>query len=208
MCGYFTGISDNWHCQEFCAKHRLQFRPSREGEPFRNQAAQNSHYFNSRPLARANCAPFLPIRRSQNFNSRPLARANRVKKVRYNCILISIHALSRGRTLPNASVALVTTISIHALSRGRTDGEKIFGRRSFYFNSRPLARANLIPGNWWAHWLFQFTPSREGERKNTRRGCRSNRFQFTPSREGELSSPKCGLEANKFQFTPSREGER
>ena len=119
---------------------------------------------------------------------------------------ISIHAPPRGATRTISEGRMLEVISIHAPPRGAT-----------------LIRLSVLP----RRKVFQFTPLREGRRRD-RGGCRrpgdfnsrpsargdkvsfaqpnKREFQFTPLREGRLFPMTLTEVPILFQFTPLREG--
>ena len=99
---------------------------------------------------------------------------------------ISIHAPPRGATRTISEGRMLEVISIHAPPRGAT-----------------LIRLSVLP----RRKVFQFTPLREGRRRD-RGGCRRpGDFNSRPSARGDKVS---FAQPNKreFQFTPLREGRR
>ena len=148
-------------------------------------------YFNSRPCERGDgsARPCHAVR-CTHFNSRPCERGDRPKIPKSRSTAISIHAPARGATprtsdikckymqfqftplregrlTPLRAKKQAFVISIHAPARGATACRGLRRRISHDFNSRPCERGDA-PQVYHRRGVFsfQFTPLREGRRKN------------------------------------------
>ena len=121
----------------------------------------------------------------RNFNSRPSARGDsRCKRGEQNG-KISIHAPPRGATDGGVARRNRRVISIHAPPRGATF----------------VAFRQRLPCK------FQFTPLREGRRRNSSAATRPPSFQFTPLREGRRLLPRWLRWDCYFNSRPSARGD-
>ena len=141
-----------------------------------------------------------------NFNSRPCERGFNLCGRSSMCIPISIHAPARGASVAFSKPSTPTQDSIHAPARGASN---------YDVESVSIEE-------------FQFTPLREGLRRDGKPIIWPEPFQFTPLREGlpayllkqygwgtiSIHAPARGashvlftkLAMQQFQFTPLREG--
>ena len=121
-----------------------------------------------------------------NFNSRPSARGDGAL-ARRACAKSNFNSRpsARGDARGNYD-GMYRDISIHAPPRGATCKQ--------YFQ--------------WLNERFQFTPLREGRRRDRCSARADGIFQFTPLREGRRRDDSAHRTPVIFQFTPLREGRR
>ena len=92
-------------------------------------------YFNPRSHKGSDCSVYTIHNIKSNFNPRSHKGSDAVTATENDIIFISIHAPTRGATLPSEELITSVTISIHAPTRGATRAFRsnvLFG----YFNPR------------------------------------------------------------------------
>ena len=122
-------------------------------------------YFNSRPSARGDIPSMNATRRGFLFQFTPLREGRRAK--------------------PRRSIGIYFYFNSRPSARG--DGMKVFMKESLRISIHaPPRGATTWTAAGTLRRSFQFTPLREGRRRNSSAATRPPSFQFTPLREGRL----------------------
>ena len=145
--------------------------------------------FNSRPSARGDASCDLQSKERTLFQFTPLREGRHYmhRSGQFHFWHFNSRPSARGDNF-QLRWHIRASISIHAPPRGATgkgSGAGRTGRR-----------------------VFQFTPLREGRRRNETMKIMHKVFQFTPLREGRLEDTVAFRWDFIFQFTPLREGRR
>ena len=164
--------------------------------------------FNSRPSARGDFPLVGTVRAERGFQFTPLREGRPCAPTpRGTSKSFQFTPLREGRRPRRAAATSGDDISIHAPPRGATYARYVGIEPTDYFNSRPSARGDgVLPETEAPHFLFQFTPLREGRQAPTPQLGGITIFQFTPLREGRHLEEDGSKWAEEFQFTPLREG--
>ena len=130
--------------------------------------AASTTYFNSRPCERGD-RPKIPKSRSTAISIHAPARGAtpRTSDIKCKYMQFQFTPLREGRLTPLRAKKQAFVISIHAPARGATACRGLRRRISHDFNSRPCERGDA-PQVYHRRGVFsfQFTPLREGRRKN------------------------------------------
>ena len=186
----------------------FQFTPLREGRHVRRVKPGGHPYFNSRPSARGDFRQIRQeVRASISIHAPPRGATFASMHGRLQKRLFQFTPLREGRPLPVIFRRAYEYFNSRPSARGDSQLD-VIGDIASDFNSRPSAR-----GDGWPHQKarcctsFQFTPLREGRRKNhARAGRRNIHFNSRPSARGDSIFWKPRRTLRAFQFTPLREG--
>ena len=218
-------------CRMSCKPPSTHFnsRPSARGDG-RRPSSSDARFISIHAPPRGATQPTpTPTPPASYFNSRPSARGDKSVDAQKQAFAISIHAPPRGATCCRfCTPSIPRNFNSRPSARGDVRRAKRPGARNISIHAPPrgatFAAAVAALDN-----LFQFTPLREGRRREQAGTYRPCYFNSRPSARGDLKAvlkdatgqisihaPPRGatittpnsLDSGVFQFTPLREGRR
>ena len=203
-------------------------RPSARGDIAAPARPRCTRYFNSRPSARGDQilkrhpigkpisihAPprgatfgIVELDNSKIFQFTPLREGRPHTPSWTSSAAISIHAPPRGATGRPVVNAKYLLISIHAPPRGATCARAAAAASEAHFNSRPSARGDSCGCFNGSIDEFQFTPLREGRRRDFRHPLHRLYFNSRPSARGDMQLIQYAPRRPHFNSRPSARGD-